>query len=958
MEQKTYKYDAFISYRHLPAETAVAHRLQRILEGYAAPRGTPCEHTVKIRRVFVDTTEMPNIPDLTRGILEALEESRYLIVLGSPALRESEWCHAEVLRFKEMNGGSAAHIIPVLVSGDPSQVFFSEMRVTTRSYLDIDGRELFREEPIEPLYTDIRSKSTKDSLQRLKKEKLRIAAPLLGCGYDDLFRRHRRRAIQRGVLTASATCVAAVGIGAALVKLDADRRDASATLQYTRAADAIQADDPALGMRLLVDSLAESPRDPGPQSTSLSLLMQGTSWPVAHAPRTGVLAGGAMLVTDMQEGEASQGFVRLESSIDPAAVLAYDAAAQVLLTATQDGYTVRRMNGETLRELSPSVGLFTGADQGAGCFVFSGTSTGADTTQTWIYAPAADTLAALETAVESSEDPYAISSVVVANVLAYAEGSRALAVYPKRIDFYQLEEDAWRLNSTMDMLALFDEDFGLSIQKAVIHPAGNILAVTNGRYTAMVNLLNESLWALDKQTDFSVQSLAFSNESPLPHYLAIAYGVPESTDLERGGGIAIWGVQQKARAYGNESKEQMAVRSVQFGLDSQCVTTVDYSDTVSLWQMQEGDLLPVMLPAKAEGRSVGAMPGGNGLFTVDNGDGTLTAYGALVPREQLVADLQDDRLALRALLVDDEGPLLLTQKEIVRVDLSTGALSDRSDRATEAYRDVVQRHAFGLQDERVVLSEQGVQATPAWVENAALSRVMEDLREMDASQAQPGSILKESRITQDGKSLFCIGSTLPYLARYAVDDATQTLTLAHLSALPLWMTPSSLFLLRDDQSVAISMVNGEIYLYDANRLDTPVAIFPSMGGEKITKVDLDASGSYLAVAIADRLLIWHVPTKSLAYDQDFSGDTIGMLCFVDGSLYYGRSSRLYRLILLEKRPSEARVAFFDALCGYTVDSFGIARRKAPAPVDALSIPADDWSLQYTLVNSLKEVDAL
>ena len=50
MGEERYTYDAFISYRHLPLDMAVAKRLQELLERYRPPRQLKTAHTDRIRR--------------------------------------------------------------------------------------------------------------------------------------------------------------------------------------------------------------------------------------------------------------------------------------------------------------------------------------------------------------------------------------------------------------------------------------------------------------------------------------------------------------------------------------------------------------------------------------------------------------------------------------------------------------------------------------------------------------------------------------------------------------------------------------------------------------------------------------------------------------------------------------------------------------------------------------------
>ena len=114
---ETYEYDAFISYRHLPLDHAVADRTQKLLEAYRPPRGLGKD---RIGRLFRDQTELPTSGDLDDALQRALASSRFLIAILSPRLKESKWCMEEIRSFKEAHGGKIDHILPVLVEGEPA----------------------------------------------------------------------------------------------------------------------------------------------------------------------------------------------------------------------------------------------------------------------------------------------------------------------------------------------------------------------------------------------------------------------------------------------------------------------------------------------------------------------------------------------------------------------------------------------------------------------------------------------------------------------------------------------------------------------------------------------------------------------------------------------------------------------------------------------------------------------
>lgn len=102
--------------------------------------------------------------------------------------------------------GSNDRIIPLVTGGEPEDVFPPALLTTT--VLDEATGE-YVEREVEPLAANVSSTSLKGSLSALKTEFLRIAAPLLYCGYDNLFLRDRRRR-RKKVLIAGASVTAAV----------------------------------------------------------------------------------------------------------------------------------------------------------------------------------------------------------------------------------------------------------------------------------------------------------------------------------------------------------------------------------------------------------------------------------------------------------------------------------------------------------------------------------------------------------------------------------------------------------------------------------------------------------------------------------------------------------------------------------------------------------------------------
>ena len=192
---ETCKYTAFISYRHAAPDEAVAKRLHTLIENYGIPREIKKARRLKrMGRVFRDQEELPLSSDLGADIRRALDDSEWLIVICSPRYLESQWCNAELDYF--IASGRRDRILTVLVEGEPEDSFPPQLRFV---------REGDRTVEQEPLAADVRAKDEAAALRRLRDEKLRILAPMLGVGYDDLRKRARRRRVR---IAASAACAA------------------------------------------------------------------------------------------------------------------------------------------------------------------------------------------------------------------------------------------------------------------------------------------------------------------------------------------------------------------------------------------------------------------------------------------------------------------------------------------------------------------------------------------------------------------------------------------------------------------------------------------------------------------------------------------------------------------------------------------------------------------------------
>ena len=124
--KRKYKYDAFISYRHIEPDLTIAKILHEMIEKFNIPKHLRTvsneENSIDYKhafRVFRDREEL-STKDLSTMIEEAIANSENLIVICSKRTSLSPWCRKEVKLFKKIHGVN--NIIPLLIEGEPDEV--------------------------------------------------------------------------------------------------------------------------------------------------------------------------------------------------------------------------------------------------------------------------------------------------------------------------------------------------------------------------------------------------------------------------------------------------------------------------------------------------------------------------------------------------------------------------------------------------------------------------------------------------------------------------------------------------------------------------------------------------------------------------------------------------------------------------------------------------------------------
>lgn len=208
------KYWAFVSYSHHDARWG--RWLHAALETYRVPRrlvGLPSRDgsvPERIRPVFIDREELPTSSSLSQNIGEALQNSRYLIVICSPHAAVSTWVNEEIRRFK-MAGG-ADRVLCLIVSGEPNasdKPELGEIECFPEAVrYDVTPSGALGAQRTEPIAADLRKGG--DGPHRAK---MKLIAGVLGVNFDDLMRREQRRRTLRNILAATAAVVILAVIG-------------------------------------------------------------------------------------------------------------------------------------------------------------------------------------------------------------------------------------------------------------------------------------------------------------------------------------------------------------------------------------------------------------------------------------------------------------------------------------------------------------------------------------------------------------------------------------------------------------------------------------------------------------------------------------------------------------------------------------------------------------------------
>lgn len=231
------QYDAFICYADHDFDRQAAETLRKGIAHYK-PSRKGFEKNVRehFDQIYMETVEEVRQTGLTDATRLLLDKSQFLIVVCSPRAKDSVRIK-EIIEYFKAND-KEERILPLLIEGEPSRAFPPAL-YGERTISLTNGCGEIEEINVEPLATDIRARSVRKSLARIRPMRLKIIAAMIGCGYDDLEQRHLKRIRRRVVAATAAITVVALGLISVFTYLrwDALRQEAIAKEQTEMAVD-------------------------------------------------------------------------------------------------------------------------------------------------------------------------------------------------------------------------------------------------------------------------------------------------------------------------------------------------------------------------------------------------------------------------------------------------------------------------------------------------------------------------------------------------------------------------------------------------------------------------------------------------------------------------------------------------------------------------------------------------
>lgn len=267
-QTETEQYDAFICYNRKDA--AFARKLEKALEAYKPPRDLNAPQ--RYLQIFRDEGDMTGV-EYFQSIERQIQNSAKLIVICSPAARQSPYVNDEIRRFAQAKG--AENIIPLIVSGIPNNEAKPEQ---TADLAFPEALCEVLEMPLDVSYLGFDPGKDKVDKGAFTNSWYTLLANLYKLSRSeieqrDLKRRLRRRNIAIAIISGVMICLALLAAYAWWQKTLADERGKIAlSRQLAAQADKLMDSELDLALLLSVEAVEAYKADPTVQATSALLM--------------------------------------------------------------------------------------------------------------------------------------------------------------------------------------------------------------------------------------------------------------------------------------------------------------------------------------------------------------------------------------------------------------------------------------------------------------------------------------------------------------------------------------------------------------------------------------------------------------------------------------------------------------------------------------------------------------
>lgn len=273
MQKPSPDYDGFVSYRHDARQAGIARALQIALHRFAKPW-----HQLRAVRLYRDETNLAAHPDLWGVIEQALDRSRHLILIASPAAASSRWVQREVEHWLANKGAQTLFIVVTegVIEWDAQQQCFSAKTTS----LPPDALKAFAVEPFWidlSWMDDIDEEATLDNL-RFRDAVATLSSALRGVDKDVLVSedaQHLRRRMRQAYAALGVIAILAIGAAVAAAAFFVKQKEA---VQAQQLADTQR--DAALSQESrAVARIAAKALDEGNPQTALLIAMEALPGP-------------------------------------------------------------------------------------------------------------------------------------------------------------------------------------------------------------------------------------------------------------------------------------------------------------------------------------------------------------------------------------------------------------------------------------------------------------------------------------------------------------------------------------------------------------------------------------------------------------------------------------------------------------------------------------------------------